>query len=181
MQTWIALFRGINVGGHRKIPMKDLKSLFASNGFHNVQSYIQSGNVVFEADSKTARDVREEVEGLIEEAFGFSVDVLILPVVAFRQALAACPFEVEADDEKTVHLFFFTNAAPDAPDVAGLEKVKAASETFELSEVGLFLHAPDGIGRSKLVERVDRLLGVQTTARNLKTLKAIEALAQKAI
>ncbi|HKZ73221.1 MAG TPA: DUF1697 domain-containing protein [Steroidobacteraceae bacterium] len=120
MKTWIALFRGINVGGKQALPMQELRGLLAAIGCADVQTYIQSGNAVF------------------------------------RSAAASA-----------------SSLAPKKPDLEALERVKGATEAFALEGRTFYLHTPDGFGTSKLAERAERLLGVEATARNWRTVCAL--------
>lgn len=166
MQTWIALLRGINVGGHHIVPMKELVAHLEADGFTGVRTYIQSGNVVLQA--KARPDVR--IGACIERHFGFRPAVFALSADELRQAAANNPFDPEAG--KMVH-FFFCDREPQ-PDYELLHAVKAPSEDFRLTGSVFYLYAPDGIGRSKLVEKVGKALpGVQITARNLNTINKL--------
>jgi uncharacterized protein (DUF1697 family) len=168
MSTRILLLRGINVGGNRILPMKDLKELLLSMGLRNVKTYIQSGNVVFDDPDEHGAKLGDEIGTLIEGQFGFRPHSLLLGADDLREAAEANPFpEAEAAPQR-LHLFFL-GAVPDEPDVEKLESVKSPSERFALTDHAFYLHAPDGIGRSKLAANVERILGVPATARNWRT------------
>ena len=100
MKTWVALLRGINIGGHHKLPMKRLVQLMEEHGFADVRNYIQSGNIVFKGPAKPGPAIAD----LIEEEFGFRPAVLILGVAEFRCVLHEKPYDVDAGN--TVHVFF---------------------------------------------------------------------------
>ena len=175
MTTWIALLRGINVGGNNLLPMKDLRHLLDRAGFTQVRTYIQSGNCVFHSDEADPGELQRVISEAIETEFGFRPSVLVLDGVALLRAISENPYPEGADDPKSVHLYFL--AAPAiAPDLAGLKALQTATERFTLKEHVLYLHAPDGIGRSKLAARVEQKLGVPTTARNLRTVVKISEL-----
>lgn len=178
MNTWIALFRGINVGGHRKLPMKELVSVLEKLGLTDVNTYIQSGNAVFRSGAKKAARLADRIAGAIQTSHGFSPRVLVLSLEAFRAAVRKCPFAPADADAKTVHLFFLAEPANDA-DLEALNAVKAGAEEYVLTENVFYLHAPHGIGRSKLAERVERSLGVPATARNWRSVTRILALAER--
>lgn len=167
MQTWIALIRGINVGGKHIVPMKDLVKLLEANGFEAVKTYIQSGNVVF----RKPGDPGEEMEQLMERRFGFRPAVFLLTAEALKAAEAGNPFP--ADVGKAVH-FFFLDQAPASVDYELLDSLKAPSEDYKLTGKVFYLYAPDGIGRSKLVDKIGKALpGVTMTARNLNTIRKL--------
>lgn len=103
---FIALLKGINVGGNKKILMKDLKEMMISMGFSNVKTYIQSGNVVFDADQNSnSRSLQTDIENQIEKRFGFIVSTLVLDANFFQLMVGNNPFE--STDLKQLHLTFF--------------------------------------------------------------------------
>jgi uncharacterized protein (DUF1697 family) len=175
MSTWIALFRGINVGGHHKLPMKDLKALMAGLGFADVRTYIQSGNAVFESDETEPAVLGERIADAVERSQGFRTWVLVLSREAFMAAVAANPFPDAEAAPKTLHLSFL--AAPATVDPAALDAVKADDEEWVLTDRVLYFHAPRGIGRSKLAAKMDRLLGVEMTTRNWRTVVEVAEMA----
>ncbi len=176
MRTWIALLRGINVGGNNPLPMAELRTDLASLGFENVRTYIQSGNVVFEAASGTASSLAKRIAGRIEERHPFRPHVLVVGRDDLEAAIRSNPFPGAVSEPKTLHLFFLAGPAGGA-DTAALERARAPSERYRLTDAVFYLHAPDGIGRSKLAANVERLLGVATTARNWRTVEKLLALA----
>jgi uncharacterized protein (DUF1697 family) len=170
VKSYIALFRGINVGGTGILPMKDLVRILEGMGFAAVQTYIQSGNAVFRsAPIETDRTARE-IRAAIREAQGFAPAVLLLEAAQLQEAAANNPFG--AADGKALHLFFL-ESLPGKPDLAGLAAVKAETEQFELREKVFYLSAPDGIGRSVLAAVVEKSLGVPATARNWNTVSKL--------
>ncbi len=167
METWIALLRGINVGGKHSVPMKELVKLLEANGFVNVKTYIQSGNVVFQYTTKP----QDEMGQLIEEKFGFKPAVFILSKAELKKAVANNPFQ--NDHGKTIH-FFFLKEDPSKIDYELLDSLKSESEAYQLIEKVFYLYAPDGIGRSKMVEKIGKAFpGVTMTARNLNTINKL--------
>lgn len=164
MKTWIALLRGINVGGKHVVPMRDLRKIMEDAGFADVRTYIQSGNVVFRSATKP----KDEIGRLIEDDFGFRPEVFVLSGADFEKAIANNPYD--ADAGKAVH-FFFCHKAPKSVDYELLDSLKAGSEDYTLVGNVFYLHAPDGIGRSLLVQKMGKAFpGVTMTARNLNTI-----------
>jgi len=176
MNTYIALLRGINVGGHNKLLMRELVQLLEVLGLENVQTYIQSGNVVFQSERTDRLELSEEIRAAIGEGHGFTPQVFILDRERLQAAMHANPFPEGEDEPKTLHLFFL-GAIPEDPDLSALETVKADSERYELIDDVFYLHAPDGIGRSKLAAKVGKGWDVSVTARNWRTVKKIMAMA----
>ncbi len=165
----VALLRGINVGGKNKLPMRDLRRLFEAAGARNVRSYIQSGNVLFEASPAAASELLNQVRQSIEAEFGLRIPLVLRTVRELEQARAANPFP-SAAPEKLIIMFLdqlpgtgatldFDRSPPDAVELLGRE---------------LFLHAPNGIARTRFTNAyLDKALGVTTTGRNLRTLNQI--------
>lgn len=167
MKTWIALIRGINVGGKHKVPMKELVKHMENEGFANVKTYIQSGNVVFDYAKKPG----DEISILIQEKFGFWPEVFILNATDLKTCMANNPYRKA--EGKAVHFFFF-DKAPKLVDFAFLDSLKVKSEEYKLVDKVFYLHAPDGIGRSKLTEKMGKAFtGVTMTARNLNTINKL--------
>lgn len=176
MAVWVALLRGINVGGKNILPMADLRALLKAVGCSDVRTYIQSGNCIFDAETLSPATLTAAIGDGIESAFGFRPDVLVLPLAALIDAIAANPFPKGADNPTTVHLFFLAKPARSA-DLEGLDAVHTESDHFHLTNYIFYLYAPEGIGRSTLAARAEKLLGVRCTARNLKTVQKIVELA----
>lgn len=172
MDTFIALLRGINVGGHNKLPMRDLAALLAEMGLANVQTYIQSGNVVFQSERIDRSELVQQLGAAIEESHGFRPQVMLLRLVDLETAVSRNPFPEATDDHKTLH-FYFLESIPPNPNLSLLESLKAEREQFQLIDTVFYLHAPDGIGRSKLAAKVEKALGVATTARNWRTVSKL--------
>lgn len=180
MNLWIALFRGINVGGRHILPMKALKSLLQEMGCSDVSSYIQSGNVVFRNGETQARVLEAKISQLVNAGFGFAPQVLLLTIDQLTLAHSANPFPAGESEPKTLHLFFLAEDARNV-DMPALDALKSTTEQFQLIDRVFYLHAPDGIGRSKLAARVERHLGVATTARNWRTVEKVLQLATRPI
>jgi uncharacterized protein (DUF1697 family) len=175
MSIWIALFRGINVGGHGRLPMKELVPLLEELGLFDPRSVIQSGNVVFGSRRRSAASLSRAIEDAVEASHGFRPAVLVLDRAGFLRRLEANPYPEAAADPKSLHLFFAARP-PERPDLDGLENLRAGRERWTLDRDVFYLNAPDGIGRSKLAAGVEKRLGVPTTARNWNTLQRLRAL-----
>ena len=173
----VALLRGINVGGHRKVGMAALRALFADLGYQDVQTYIQSGNVIFRAYAVSLPDLG----AALERGLGFPVGVALRSGTEWRQAMADNPYPFQADaDGSKVHLALL-NAEPDAEGVASLLAVPRGPDNWTLLGHCLYLDLPNGAGRTKLDHgTLERRLGVQVTVRNWKTVEALGALLRQA-
>ncbi|MCB9420500.1 MAG: DUF1697 domain-containing protein [Ardenticatenaceae bacterium] len=175
MNTIVALLRGINVGGNNKLPMRELVTVLAGLGLENIQTYIQSGNVVFQTDRVDLAELAVEMGTAVAQSHGFTPKIMLLEAHQLEDAIAANPYPQGESDPKSVH-FYFLEAVPAAPDLAALEALKTEREQFQLIDDVFYLYAPDGIGRSKLAERVEKALGVSATARNWRTVSKIMAM-----
>jgi uncharacterized protein (DUF1697 family) len=175
--TWIMLLRGINVGGKKLLAMKDLVRTLETFHFANIKTYIQSGNIVFQSAEMRTVEMSEKVASRIEEKHGFRPQVILLGADEFREAMQRNPFPNAETEPKTLHLLFL-DSAPTAPDIDMLGEIKSATEQYQLSGRVFYLHAPDGIGRSKLAQRVEKCLGVAATGRNWRTVSKLWKIAQ---
>ena len=175
MPTWIALFRGINVGGSNVLPMKELVRVLESLGLKDVQTYIQSGNVVFQSSGKPPAKLNEKIAAAIQKRRGFRPHVLILSAARLNEIAASNPFPEAEANPKSLHVFFLDSTPGTGPgtDLKSLTKIKAPAERFRLIDDVFYLHAPDGIGRSRLAASVEKRLGVPTTARNWRTVQKL--------
>lgn len=172
MPTWIALFRGINVGGNNLLPMAKLRSDLETLGLKKVRSYIQSGNVVFESPSKTAKPLTAKITKMIADKHGFQPTLILLSPDQLQSAVDENPFPDAIEEPKTLH-FSFLSQAPSKPDLEALEKIKSPTESFELTPRIFYLWAPEGIGRSKLAGSAEKHLGVAMTGRNYRTVSKL--------
>jgi uncharacterized protein (DUF1697 family) len=172
MTTYIALLRGINVGGRNRLPMKELRSLLQGLGYENVKTYIQSGNVVFESDETDVKALSHEISTVIAGNYDFEPRVMVLTAEEVEAAAAGNPYPEAESAPKTVHLGFL-DSEPTEPDLEKLESFRKENERFELREKVFYMHAPDGVGRSKLAANSERLLGVPMTSRNWRTISKI--------
>ena len=165
MNTYIVLLRGVNVGGNNLLPMKELKVLLETSGFESVKTYIQSGNIVVDS----AKNPETDIGALIKAKFSFQPTVLTLSKNEFDLALANNPYKEY--EGKFVH-FYFCKESPKM-NTAILEAVVSATENYKLIGNVFYIHAPDGVARSKLIVNIEKCLGVAATGRNLNTVKKL--------
>ncbi len=170
MNTFVALLRGINVGGNNLLPMKSLQTTLGALGCEQVHTYIQTGNVVFQHLSDDHVFLGEQISGAIQQEYGFKPQVMFFDAADFDRAVANNPFSTEVG--KALH-FYFMAASPQEPDLKQVERLKADSESFHLTSEVFYLWAPDGVGRSELAAKVESCLGVPVTARNWNTVNKI--------
>jgi uncharacterized protein (DUF1697 family) len=176
MNTYIALFRGINVGGKNSLPMKGLIAILEEIGAKNVRTYIQSGNAVFKSIEKSPSRLSKQLAAGIKKHYGFEPHVLLLGLEAINKAIAKNPFPEAEIEPSSLHLGFLASR-PKNPDLKKLDSLRKESERFYLSDHVFYLHAPEGVGRSKLAANTEKLLGVPMTDRNWRTVCKIKELA----
>ncbi len=171
MQKYISILRGINVSGQKKIKMADLKSTYENLGFQNVVTYIQSGNVIFNAERQSRIELVSTIEALIEETYHFHVPVQIRTNSEFESIIQGCPFgAVDIDRDGTKVLVTFLSSAPEETAIAGIQEYVAAPEKLVIIGTEVYLYCPNGYGKSKLSNVfVEKKLGVEATTRNWKT------------
>lgn len=175
--TYVVLLRGVNVGGASSLRMADFAAVLQKAGGKSVKTYIQSGNAVFRAASKSPAELSRRIASRLLQAHGMKTQVLVLPLRELEKTLSQNPFSQAEREPRALHLFFLA-AAPRQPDLSPLEKARGPKERFALKGKTLYLLAPDGIGRSKLAGRVERALGVPATARNWRTCSKLLEIAE---
>ena len=174
MAKWVVLLRGINVGGANTLAMADLRALFDSLGHTEIATYIQSGNIVLTSPNRDRAVLAAEICAGIERAHGLSISAVLRTPAELRASLAANPFTT-VPDGSGVHITFLSDG-PTPDDVARLEPERFLPDRFELRGSELYLHYPDGSGRSKMtLDYFEKRLRVRGTTRNLNTVaKLIE-------
>lgn len=167
--TYVALLRGINVGGKNKLPMRDLVELFEQAGCSDVKTYIQSGNVVFKAAARTGERLVAAVEKRITERFALTVPIVLRTSEELVKVARANPFLARKRDEKTLHVIFLADA-PSAGAIASLDAQRSPPDEFTVAGREIYVFSPNGVGRSKLTnDYFDRKLATTSTGRNWRT------------
>ena len=174
MERYVVLIRGINVGGKNRVSMTPLKKHLASLGYEDVQSYIQSGNLVL-SSSASRQEIATDVRSVLTNEFQVNANVWVVLAPDFEKAIANNPFPEAVSEPKSLHLFFLTDA-PTAAAKKALGEALSNGERLQISDHIVYLHAPNGIGRSKLVSNFDQLAGIRSTARNWRTITQLQAL-----
>ncbi len=178
MPTYIALLRGINVGGHHIIRMADLRAMFERAGAADVATYIQSGNVVFGHASRSAATLATDLARRIERAAGFPVPVALRSATELAAVIATNPFAKETVDH--LHVSFLATKPP-ATALATISPAAFAPERFALQGREVYLHLPDGMGKSKLAVALmkDKSIAAIATARNWRTVLELDRMARE--
>lgn len=173
MQTYIILLRGINVGGNNLVPMKALTQVLTDAGFSQIKTYIQTGNILLQSPHSShesdAAQLEQDIAKLIDTHFGFTPDIMQLSLSEFSTAAVNNPYKDKPGN--TVHCYFCQQLP--SPDEARLKELATSIEEYRIEGRVLYLHAPDGIGRSKLAANIEKCLKVPATARNLNTVNKL--------
>ena len=157
-------------------PMKELVVILEGLGMRKIKTYIQSGNVVFQTTEKDLSQISRKITTGIKNHHGFEPFLLILGLEDLKRAIEENPFPEAETDPSNLHLGFFASR-PARPDLEKLSLLKKESEPFQLTDRVFYLHAPEGVGRSKLAARAEKLLGVPMTDRNWRTVCKIMKMA----
>jgi uncharacterized protein (DUF1697 family) len=174
--SYVALLRGVNVGG-RKLAMADLRRVFVDLGYPDAQTYLQSGNAVFEGPPEEPARLAGEIAGRIAQDFGVATTVLLRTGDDLARVVADNPFLKRGDDPATLHVTFLAEAPrPGAEDRLALPG--AEPDEFTLVGREVYLRCPNGYGRTRLNNAfIERRLGVAATTRNWRTVTALRDLA----
>ena len=166
---YVALLRGINVGGRHKLPMRDLATMFEAAGFEDVRTYIQSGNVVFRASQELADGLPARIADAIEASHGFQIPIVMRTAADFDRIVRDNPFIASGADPAKLHVGFLA-AAPEPGQIAKLDPDRSPPDAFEVRDREVYLHFPAGVARSKLDNAYfDRTLNTVCTIRNWRT------------
>jgi uncharacterized protein (DUF1697 family) len=165
----ICLIRGINVGGRNIVPMTDLRAITAALKWKDATTYIQSGNLVFTASAAHDK-LEKQLEDALEKKFGFRPDVVIRDAAAWEQYIKRNPLRREAENAPNAVTLTLSKRPPIAGSVAALQERATMNERIAMQDDALWIHFPDGMGRTKLTPAVfDRAVGSPVTSRNWNT------------
>ena len=175
MPTYIALLRGINVSGQKKIKMADLRDLLSDAGLQQVQTYLQSGNIVFQSEA-SAEEAAQKIEQSIQQHYDYTVKVILTTPDALKQIVADNPFPEQ--DTKLMYVTFLAEI-PAPEQLEKLQAVDYSPEAFFLKDSIVFIFAANGYGRAKLNNNfLEKKLKVAATTRNWKTVNALLEMSQ---
>jgi len=177
--TFVALFSGINVGGNRIVKMAELRAFFEDLGFSDVATYVQSGNVVFYAAKGDAASLQRDLEAAFERRWGFASRIMVCDGARLERLVAENPYPEVAAEHTKLHAYVLERE-PTSGEIARLAERCTGPERFEVRGEVLYLHAPDGLGRSKFAGALPRTLNVPGTARNWRTVLALLEMVRKA-
>lgn len=169
---FIIFLKGINVGGNNIIRMQELKKVLSENGFENITTIIQSGNIILSSE-KSRSEIREIVHQLIQANFNLDIPVIVTNKVEIESSLEKFPFYDQSSDESQLHITFLEREVDSDEWDKKFSKI-LSEETYKLSNSILYLYTPNGYHKSKLnASSIASKLKINATNRNLKTLKKV--------
>lgn len=171
MPAYVAMLRGVNVAGHYSIKMEQLRGLCDGLGFQKVETYVQSGNIVFQAKTGNSAFLSKRIGESILDSFGFETPVIVRTSNEMENVIANNPFLKEKDvDSSKLHVTFLQEAAQKS-SVKTLEKLATSQEKFYPVSREIYLYCPEGYGRTKLSNNaIEKALSVTATTRNWRTI-----------
>ncbi len=174
MQTYIAILRGVNVSGHNKLPMKELKEMLEELGYGNIATYIQSGNAVFQYKKTSEDKLAAQIKEAIKTRFGHDVPVLVRTVDEMQSALKNNPFLMQKDiDTERLHITFLAHE-PEKENITKANTYNYEPDRFIISGREVYVYCPNGYGNTKINNTFfENKLKVQATTRNLKTVREL--------
>lgn len=177
MNTFIALLRGINVGGHKKVPMAELRELLTKSGLDNVRTYIQSGNVIFQSSDNNIKVLETEIRKSILNYFGFDVSVMVRTREQLNTIFDDCPFS----EEKKVNSYFaILSEIPNKDLVKEAYEKTYENEEYKILDNCLYFYCVNGYGNAKFsMNYFEKKLEVAATSRNYKTMVKLLAMSAK--
>lgn len=180
MITYISILRGINVSGQKLIKMDALRKSYETAGFLSVQTYIQSGNVIFKSDLTNQKEVKEKITNLIRQNFGFDVPVIVLSVGQLKERIAGNPFLQQPDKNTDYMHVTFLAETTEGYDTSIIASKKATGEVIAFSNEAIYLYCPAGYGKTKLTNHlIESKLKVSATTRNWKTTTELLRIAER--
>ena len=176
--TYISLLRGINVSGQKLIKMEALKKMYSNLKFENIQTYLQSGNVIFFTLATDLKILENQITSQIEKEFGFNVPVIVLEVEWLKEIINQNPFAKDTQkDVSFLHVTFLSDQLKEI-DRKSIEDKKQSGEEIEFAKNAVYLYCPNGYGKTKLNNNfLESKLKVKATTRNWKTVNELLKLA----
>ena len=177
MAVYVALLRGINLAGRRRVPMAQLRELLTECGYADVRTHLQSGNVLLRAPARATAPLERDLAAAIETEFGFAVPVVVRSGPQMDTVVAQDPLGEVVTDPKLYQVTFLTGP-PAAGTEARLQGIAAGAERVAVHGREVYTWHPDGVARSKLATALaDRVMGAGATARNFRTVCALAEMA----
>jgi uncharacterized protein (DUF1697 family) len=173
MPRYVALLRGINVGGHRRIAMGDLRELTEALGHTEVSTYVQSGNVLFASSARSEPKLERAFEKAIADSFGHDVRVMVRSAAHLRKIVEQNPFADRKPEPKQLHVVFLTEK-PAAARLKAFDDAPYAPDEMAASQRDIYVYLPNGAGRANLTNAIlEKQLRVPGTMRNWRTVTTL--------
>jgi uncharacterized protein (DUF1697 family) len=170
MTTYVALLRGINVGGHKQVSMANLRDLLARLGFPDARSLLQSGNLVFHSRVRATAPVERLLETEAAKRLGVQTDFFVRTAEEWKEIVARNPFRAEAERDPGHLIVMFLKSAPGREDIKALQAANQGREVVRCDGRQAYIVYPDGVGRSRLTNAlIEKKLGTRGTGRNWNT------------
>lgn len=178
MNNYVVLLRGINVGGHNKLPMSDLRTLLTSNGYISVSTYIQSGNILLCSDKNPA-SINKHIKDLLKNEFDYNIPVITITVNELQKCFEENPYLKKDVDTKFLHVTFL-NDAPKTSIIENLNINTYKDDEFLVKGKFVYLHTPDGFAKTKFSNpQFEKQLKTKATTRNWRTVTKLMELSEK--
>ena len=179
MPAAISLLRGVNVGGHHKIKMEELRELYESLGLRHAQTYVQSGNVVFRTDARDFTRLSKRIADAIEQRFAFRPGVILRTAADLRGVIAANPFASRRDLDPSRLLVLFLASEPPADVRERILRIESEPEELRMEGRELYIYYPNGMARPKVAWTfIERILQTPCTGRNWNTVRKLLEMAE---
>jgi uncharacterized protein (DUF1697 family) len=180
MSRYVSLFRGINVGGNQIVRMDTLKALHTSLDLRDVQTYIQSGNVVFTSDNTDVAQIQKDIESGFAQTFGFPVKVMVRTASELNAIIENNPFQNQPMRESKWIIALFLESDPISTALEDIQKVYTGPEEIHIIGKEAFIYYPEGMGRSKLTNTLlEKKLKTAGTARNWNTVLKLQKMMER--
>lgn len=175
MKTYMSLLRGINVGGRNKIKMADLKNLYEKLGFQNIETYIQSGNVIFKSEEPDIRLLENKIKNQILADFGYSIHILIKKTDIIKTVVDSNPYLKDRNEDIKLLCVTFLSEIPAPELLDNLKDFQYKEDEFFIQDDLIFLFTPGGYGKTKLSNNFfEKKLKISATTRNWKTVLKLQ-------
>lgn len=180
LTTYITLLRGINVGGHHKIQMADLKSWLLELGFEDIITYIQSGNIIFQSTETDTSTLSQSIHQIIKEKKGYQIPVLTLTKQEFEQSISNFPWKDNLEKDPQFFHLTFLDSNPKNSDIEQMSAKSFLPDEFIIKDKTVYLYCPTSYGKTKLNNTfLEKQLKVSATTRNWKTVNELFNISKK--
>lgn len=174
------MLRGINVSGQKLIKMDALRKLYEHLGFHNITTYVQSGNVIFTSKNTKPDELAKKIRQHIEKEFGFDVSVIVLSIDLLKKIIDSNPFIKDTSKDKSFLHVTFLSSKPNEFNFKNIEEKKLTGGEIFISDYAVYLHCPNGYGKLKMSNNLlEKKLNVAATTRNWKTTNELLKIAKQ--